>query len=153
MKQWREWFALTVGILIITVGAELLIRAAIKLGDLLDTPSFLWGLTLVAIATSVPDLFISVAAARRERFEASLANAIGSNVFDLLVAVPLGVLFVGAVAVDMTITMPLFLFLVIVTVLALILMRNDHHVSRGDAYIMLALYGGFVAWLMWISMA
>ena len=48
----------------LAAGVEGLVRAAISLGDLFGTPSFLWGLTIVAAATSLPDAFISMRAAR-----------------------------------------------------------------------------------------
>ena len=73
-------------IVLILVGVDVLLRCAIELGRLLETPTFLWGLTVVAAATSVPDTLISVRASREGRSESSLSNVLGSNVFDLLVA-------------------------------------------------------------------
>jgi len=71
------------------------LRCAIALGRQLDTPTFLWGLTVVAAATSIPDMLISVCASAERRSESSISNVLGSNILDRLVAVPLGVLIPG----------------------------------------------------------
>ena len=74
-----EWLRLLVSIIAVTIGVELLVRTSIGLSDMLDTPSFFWGVTVIAVVTSVPDLFLSVKAARRETGVSSLSNALGSN--------------------------------------------------------------------------
>ncbi|NIP37011.1 MAG: sodium:calcium antiporter, partial [Thermoplasmata archaeon] len=50
----KQWFRLLVSTGAIAVGVEVLLRAALQLGDLLGTPTFLWGMTIVAAATSIP---------------------------------------------------------------------------------------------------
>ena len=87
-----------------------LVRAATGFGDLFDTLSFVWGLTVVAAGTSLPDAFVSVQAARRGEGVTSLANVLGSNTFDLLVAVPTGVLVAGTAAIDFAATVPMMGF-------------------------------------------
>ncbi len=49
-------------------------------------PEFLLGVTILAAATSLPDTLVSVRAARRRPRGHALANVLGSNTFDLLVA-------------------------------------------------------------------
>ncbi|MFP4602539.1 MAG: hypothetical protein ACLFNA_06380 [Halochromatium sp.] len=44
----------------------------------------LGGADLNSVATSVPDLFVSVRAARKGEGTVSLANVLGSNIYDLL---------------------------------------------------------------------
>ena len=73
------WLRLAAGLLLIVAGVEGLLRAAIGLGDMLGTPSFIWGATVVAAATSIPDTMISIRVAREGRTEVSLGNVLGSN--------------------------------------------------------------------------
>jgi len=143
----KEWRTLIGCIALILVGVELLLRCAIELGKLLETPTFLWGLTLVAAATSIPDTFISVRAAREGRSESSTSNVLGSNVFDLLVAVPAGVLVAGTVSVNFTQTVPMMGFLMIATIVVLAFMRRDMKISHSEAVSMMALYVGFGLWM------
>ena len=92
----REWIRLLISLIIIAAGVEALVQAAIHFGDIFNTPSFLWGITVVAAGTSVPDAFVSVRAAREGRGITSIANVLGSNTFDLLVCIPAGILIAGA---------------------------------------------------------
>jgi cation:H+ antiporter len=107
----------------------------------------LWGLTVVAAATSIPDTLISVRASREGRSESSISNVLGSNVFDLLVAVPLGVLIAGAVTVNFTQTVPMMAFLMLATIVMLVFMRRDMEISRPEAVWMMVLYMAFGVWM------
>lgn len=143
----REWAILFSCIGLILVGVEVLLRCAIELGALLGTPTFLWGLTVVAAATSLPDTFISIRASMQGRSVSSISNVLGSNVFDLLVAIPLGVLIAGAVSVNFSQIVPMMAFLMLATIVMLVFMRRDMEISRWEAVLMLLLYVGFGLWM------
>lgn len=143
----KEWGILLGCIAMILVGVEMLLRVAIELGDMLGTPTFLWGMTIVAAATSLPDTFVSVRASVLGRTESSLSNVLGSNVFDLLVAVPLGVMVTGALTVNFTQIVPMMTFLVLATIVMLVFMLRDMQLSRGEAHVMMVLYAGFGVWM------
>ena len=139
--------ALVGGVLLVVAGVEGLLRTAIWLGDTLGSPSFFWGATVVAAATSVPDAVISVSSARKGQAEVSLGNVLGSNIFDLLVAIPLGVLVVGSAPVDFSVAAPLVAFLTLATLLLFAFMRTDLELERWESVTLLAAYGVFLGWL------
>jgi cation:H+ antiporter len=143
----RPWLTLLVSLALVVLGAELLVRAAVGYGAFFDTPDVLWGLTVVAAGTSLPDTFVSVVAARSARDSLSLANVFGSNVFALLIALPAGVFVAGGVAVDFAAAVPLLGFLVLASVVFFAALRTDLSLARWEAYLMLVLYGAFLAWL------
>ncbi|HSH75180.1 MAG TPA: hypothetical protein VLA09_05835 [Longimicrobiales bacterium] len=147
LKVTKEWLALIWSTALILVGVEILLRVAIALGEILNTPTFLWGMTVVATATSLPDTFVSIKAAAAGRIESSLTNVLGSNVFDLLVAVPAAVLVAGATEINFTQVVPMMTFLVGATIVMLLLMRRGMELARGDAVIMMALYVAFGLWM------
>jgi cation:H+ antiporter len=101
----------------------------------------------VAAATSIPDTFVSVRASVMGRTESSLSNVLGSNVFDLLVAVPLGVMLVGAIEVNFTQIVPMMTFLVVATIVMLVFMLRDMQLSMREAHVMIILYAGFGLWI------
>lgn len=148
-----EWAALIGGMLIVAIGVELLVRSALNLGEILSTPSFLWGLTIVAAGTSLPDLFISIKTARRGESVTSLSNVFGSNTFDLLVAIPVGVLIAGSTVINFSRAAPMMACLTIATIVLFVCMRRDMILGRIEALSMLALYAGFVAWMALESFA
>ena len=147
IKALGEWMAMLGSILLILIGVEILLRVAIALGSLLGTPTFLWGMTVVAAATSLPDTFVSVKASMEGRIESSLSNVLGSNVFDLLVAVPAAVLVAGATTINFTQIVPMMTFLVAATIVMLLLMRRGMELRQGEATVMIVLYIGFGLWM------
>ena len=125
----------------------LLSADGLTLGEALETPTFLWGMTIIAVATSVPDTFVSVRASMLGRAESSLSNVFGSNVFDLLVAVPLGVMVTGAIVVNFTQIFPMMVCLVLATVVMLIFMLRSMELTVRESHSMMLLYAAFVIWM------
>merc|ERR1711935_939640 len=52
-------------------------------------PDVLMGLTVLAAGTSVPDLLSSVIVARRGQGDMAVSSSVGSNIFDILVGLPI----------------------------------------------------------------
>lgn len=143
----RQWGLLLLSLAVVLAGVEALVRSAVAFGEILDTPSLVWGATVVAVGTSLPDTFYSIRAARKGNAVSSMANVLGSNVFDLLVAVPAGVLLAGAVAVDFSAAVPMFAALTLVTIVLFAFMRTRLVLSKPEAVTLLILYAGFVGWI------
>jgi cation:H+ antiporter len=143
-----QWGLLLGGIALIIIGIEGLVFAAVGLGNAFGTPSFLWGLTVVAAATSLPDTLISVAAARIDEPAVSLGNVLGSNIFDLLVAIPAGIILGGATLVSFTDAVPMMAFLIVATIALFTFARTNMEISNAEATGMLALYAAFIIWLL-----
>lgn len=144
----REWGRLVVSLVVIVAGVEALIQAALGLGAFFGTPDFLWGLTVVAAGTSLPDTFVSVKAAREGEGVVSLANVLGSNIFDLLIAVPAGVLIAGAAAIDFAVAAPMMGFLMLATIVLFTMLRTELVLTRTECRVLLVLYGAFVVWMV-----
>ncbi|MFB6090566.1 MAG: sodium:calcium antiporter [Halobellus sp.] len=143
----REWTLLGVALGIITVGVEGIVRAAIGFGEIFDTSTFLWGLTVIAAGTSLPDAFVSIRAARRNASVTSITNVLGSNTFNLLVAIPVGVLLAGSATVNFLTAIPLFGFLSSATLVFIVFLRTDLELTDSEALGFLALYAAFLVWM------
>lgn len=143
----KEWAILIFCMIVVAGGVELLVLASLNLGKILGTPSFLWGLTVIAAGTSLPDLFISVQAAKRGKSITSLSNVLGSNTFDLLIAVPVGVLLAGATAVNFGRAVPMMASLTFATIVMFVFMRLDMDLNRREAILLLLIYALFVSWM------
>lgn len=144
----KEWLRLLASLGIIVVAVEGLVRAAIALGDMLNTPSFLWGLTMIAAATSLPDAFVSVRAARRGKGVISIANVLGSNIFDLLIAIPAGVLIAGSSVINFAAAAPMMGLLTLATLALFATLRTRLRLSRAESWFLLGLYALFVTWMV-----
>ena len=143
----RQWLWLLLGMVFILVGVEGLVRAALAFGRIFNTPSFLWGVTVMAVATSIPDTFVSVKAARGGRGLPSLSNVLGSNTFDLLVCIPAGILIAGATAIDFSVAAPLMGFLVVATVALFVFTRTHLTLTRIESVLLLLFYLVFLLWM------
>lgn len=143
----KEWLRLVASLAIILLGVEGLVHSAVAFGEIFNTPSFLWGITVVAAGTSVPDAFVSIRAAQQGNAVTSLANVLGSNIFDLLVCIPAGVLIAGVAAIDYAVAAPMMAALTFATLILFGMMRTGMQLSRREAWILLVLYGLFVLWV------
>ena len=143
----KSWGKLIISMALVTIGVEMLIRMVIELGDMFTIPSYFWGATILAAATSIPDLFVSVKAAQRKLSTASLTNAFGSNIFDLLIVLPVGVIVAGAVGFNYPHIIPMMMFLLFATVFFLVLARSGSKLTNNNGKILLLLYVVFIVWM------
>ncbi|WP_262180810.1 sodium:calcium antiporter [Haloarcula laminariae] len=144
----RQWAFLLAGLAVILVAVENLVHSVGVIGRTFGLDEFLLGVTVLAAATSLPDTLVSVRAARDGNGVTSLANVLGSNTFDLLVAIPAGVLIAGAWTVDFAMAVPMFGVLTGATVLLFTALRTDLALSTPESYALLAAYLLFVAWVV-----
>jgi len=144
----RDWARLAASLALIAVAVEGLVRAALGFGDFFGTSDFLWGLTILAAGTSLPDTIVSVRAARADEGVTSLANVLGSNVFDLLVAVPAGVLIVGQAEIDFAVAVPMMGFLTLATVIVFGFLRTELELSKAESWSLLVVYFLFIGWMI-----
>ena len=75
---------ITVGLVVLTVGADLLIRGASRIALAIGISPLVVGLTIVACGTSAPELAVSVQAGFAGQSEIAIGNVVGSNIFNML---------------------------------------------------------------------
>jgi len=71
------------GLLLLVVGGEFLVRSSVALSFKLRMSKMVIGLTVVSFATSTPELLVSVQAALDGFSDISLGNVIGSNIANI----------------------------------------------------------------------
>ncbi|SEH43439.1 cation:H+ antiporter [Halopenitus malekzadehii] len=144
----REWARLVGGLLGILIAVQTLVGGVESLSTTFGIPEFLAGVTIVAAATSLPDALVSIRSATDEKGITSLGNVLGSNTFDLLVAIPIGVLLVGSVPVNFAVAAPLFGVLTLATVVLFAFLRTGLRLTAIESYALLAVYTLFIAWMV-----
>lgn len=144
----REWGRLAAGLVVILVAVESLVRAVEGLNATFGIPEFLAGVTIIAAATSLPDALISVRAAQAGKSVTSLGNVLGSNTFDLLVAIPVGVLIAGSAPVAFSVAAPMMGVLTVATILLFTALRTDLSLTKPESYSLLIAYLVFVGWVV-----
>lgn len=80
------------GLVVVTIGAELLVKGAARGAATLGMTPLVVGLTVVAFGTSAPEFALSLFAAMEGQTDLALGNVVGSNAFNLLFIIGLSAL-------------------------------------------------------------
>ncbi len=82
----RAWVVLGASITVISIACWVLSESVMKVAEVTGTPPYFAAVILAAAATSVPDTFISIHDAMDGDYDDAMSNAIGSNIFDITLA-------------------------------------------------------------------
>ena len=89
MPVWKLLLSTVIGMGLIILGADVAVDAATALARIFGMSERFIGLTVVALGTSLPELFTSVTAARKGNADIAIGNIVGSNIFNILFVVGL----------------------------------------------------------------
>ncbi len=73
-----------IGLALIILGSEFSVEAATRIARIAGLSDRFIGLTIVALGTSLPELFTSVSAAIKKNADIAIGNIVGSNIFNIL---------------------------------------------------------------------
>lgn len=76
---------LIVGFVLLIKGADFFVDGSSAAAKMLKVPSLIIGMTIVSMGTSLPETSVSVSASLAEKNELAVSNAVGSNIFNLMV--------------------------------------------------------------------
>ena len=80
-----NYIILIIGFIMLIKGADVFVESASCIAKKFGIPSIIVGLTIVAMGTSAPEFSVSVQSALAGMNDMSIANVVGSNIFNLLV--------------------------------------------------------------------
>ena len=80
--SWKSYVLLAVGGVLVWLGADYTILAITELSKLLNINSEVIALSLVALGTSLPEVVVSLNAARKGKTSIAIGNVLGSNIFN-----------------------------------------------------------------------
>lgn len=80
-------FFTVVGLALIVIGSSVTVDAATEIARIIGLSERFIGLTIVALGTSLPELFTSVSAAKKGSADIAIGNIVGSNIFNILFVV------------------------------------------------------------------
>ena len=140
---------IVVGIIGLFFGGKLVVDNSVKIAEMLNVSEKMIGLTIVALGTSLPELVTSIVAVRKGRFDLAIGNVIGSNLFNLLLVLGVTAL-IHPVAYDLSLNADFTILLTITIILFLSMLTGvKNRISKLEAGIFLAIYGGFIAFLIY----
>lgn len=143
----RHVLIASVGLAVLLLGGHLFVDAASSLARSWGMSERLVGLTIVAVGTSLPELATSVIAAMKGHSDIAVGNVIGSNIFNVLLCL-------GAAGVAGDVGAPLSALrfdlgaLIGMTALGAVFLRTERTMARWEGAVLLALYVGFLGYLV-----
>jgi len=134
-----------------------LVDSAVIFANALGIPPVIIALTILAGGTSAPDLIASVIVARQGQGSMAVANAIGSNIFDILICLGLpwtiALLFLdrGTILVG-TGELLLSVFILVSTVVVLfIFLYTGRVLTRREGWCLLGFYATYILWTVFVG--
>lgn len=138
---------LFLGVGLLTVGGEALIRGSLAAATRLGISPLLSGLIIVGFGTSSPELVVSVDAAINQQPDIAIGNVVGSNIGNILL-----ILGICALITPLAVK-PLALRRDAATVVAasvlFVVLVGGSSLGRADAAIFLAALAAYLAWAYW----
>lgn len=150
----RYWLIFFMSILFIAALSWVLVESAVISAEILGIPAVIIGLTILAAGTSIPDLISSVIVARQKRGGMAISNAIGSNIFDILIGLglPWAIVTVGGKMVPVVTenlnNSIILLFATVIAVLAFLIAKK-WKIGRFAGISLISIYIIYLAWNVW----
>ena len=129
------------GLIILIAGAELFIGYAAKLGAKLGVSELLIGITLIALGTSIPEIFVSVSSILNNAPSIALGNSIGSNISNIGIIYGLSLFWLSTTLISINLRN---IFILVLSVLICGWSLYDLNISIQDSVLFIALFILFV---------
>lgn len=138
---------LVVGFILLIKGADFFVEGSSSIAKMLRVPSLIIGMTIVAMGTSFPECSVSINASIAGSNALAISNAVGSNIFNLMVVCGVCTLFCP-LAVDKGTLKKEFPFSIIVALILLGLGSYGMVLGHIDGIIMSVIFAGFLYWMV-----
>ena len=127
------------GFVFLIKGADFFVDSASFIARKFGIPAVIVGMTIVAMGTSAPELSVSINSALSGLNDMSIANVVGSNIFNLLAALGISSLFN-----TLKISNYKDVFIMFASSVVLMLLAIDGHLALIDGLIMLAFFACYM---------
>lgn len=140
-------FYIGIGLVILILGGNWLLKSAVGLSLKLNIPKIVIGMTVVSLATSAPELIVSLNAAVKGSADLALSNVIGSNIANL--GLVLGItLLLGKMEIKRSFYTTDWPMMMIASLLLYLFISSDNTIGQTEGLILLGLLVGFLVYLL-----
>ncbi|WP_341646837.1 calcium/sodium antiporter [Thauera sp. SDU_THAU2] len=137
---------LALGLVILVVGADLLVRGASRLAVSVGISPLVVGLTVVAFGTSAPELAVSMGATLSGSPDLAIGNVVGSNIANVLLILGISALITPLMVAEQIIRQEIPIM--IGASLLLLVMALDGGISRVEGGVLFALVVAYTVFLI-----
>lgn len=140
-------FLLVIGFVLLIKGADFFVEGSSSVAKMLKVPSIIIGLTIVAMGTSLPECAVSITASMTNNNALAVSNAVGSNIFNLMVVCGICAVF-NPLTVDKSTLKKEFPFSIVCAVLLLACGYIGMTLGRADGILLLVVFVCFIVWMV-----
>ena len=146
MPWWKTILFLVIGIIGLYVGGELVSNNAQIIAKAWGMSESMIGLTVVAMATSLPELITSIVAATKKNAGIAIGNVLGSNILNIFVVLGVSSL-ITPLQFDSKLNITLgILFFANALMLLFVFTGKGRKLSRFEGFLMLLAFSGFMVY-------
>jgi cation:H+ antiporter len=140
-----DWLFIAAGLVALVVGGAAFVRGGVSLAAALGVSPAVIALTVIAVGTSLPELATSIVAALKGDADIAVGNVIGSNFFNILAVLGITAVFHPLERGDITMVDLTVMVMFAMVLVPLVMVRQ--RIGRPEGLVLLAAYGGYIAWL------
>lgn len=141
---------LIVGLATLLVGAELLVDGSIEVARALGVSEVVIGITLVALATSLPELAVTAVSALKGEYGLAIGNIVGSNIFNLLAVIGVASTIDPAALPPSVLSLHIFVMVAFTLVLFAMTYEYDGkgEINRFEGLALVVAYVGYISYVV-----
>lgn len=140
-----DFLILITGLSLLVLGAEYFVSNTAKLGAKLKLNDMFLGITIVALGTSIPEVFVSISSILNDSPELAVGNSIGSNIANIGLIFGVSCFFLSKSVLDINLR---DIFLLILSVLISGYVIFDFSISKSDSFILVCFLILFILHLL-----
>ena len=140
-----NFLILITGLSLLVLGAEYFVSNTAKLGAKLKLNDMFLGITIVALGTSIPEVFVSISSILNDSPELAVGNSIGSNIANIGLIFGVSCFFLSKSILDINLR---DIFLLILSVLISGYVIFDFSISKSDSFILVCFLVLFILHLL-----
>jgi cation:H+ antiporter len=148
MRMALFWLAVGLGALLI--GANLLVDGAVNIARTLGVSEIVIGITLVAVATSLPEFAVTLVSALKREYDLAIGNIVGSNIFNLLAVIGIAAAIEPAALAPSVLS--LHVFVLVAFTLGLFAMTYDYdgtgRINRIEGVTLVVAYFAYIGYVV-----
>jgi len=131
---------LSIGLLLLLMGSNLLVTSTDNTARRYSISGFYASFFMIGIATSAPEIFISIESALQNKTILAIGNAFGSNISNIALVFCLSLFFIKGKLNKDNLPIRPFISMVVLSLIAFLLIYIDENLDMKDSFILIILF-------------
>ena len=130
---------LLIGLALLLIGSNLLVTSTDNASKRFSISGFYASFFMIGIATSAPEIFISIESALQDKTILAIGNALGSNISNIALVFCVSLFFVKENLIKENLAIRPYVSMILLTIIAFVLMFFDERLDAKDSLILIVL--------------